>query len=120
MGSEQQPEAKSDISLDSIKVPDLPKPSEAVREYSDLEAEHYKTHTTGLKQDIAERKTYAYRIFVLICCWLIAVFLLLIAEGFAFHGFALSNAVVLAVIGSTTVNVLGIFYIVTHYLFPKR
>lgn len=36
MGREPQPEAKPDISLDSIKVPDLPKPSEAVREYSDL------------------------------------------------------------------------------------
>jgi len=28
--------------------------------------------------------------------------------------------VILAIIGSTTLNVLGIFYIVTHYLFPKR
>ena len=26
----------------------------------------------------------------------------------------------MAVIGSTTVDVLGIFYIVTHYLFPKN
>jgi len=34
--------------------------------------------------------------------------------------FKLSDPVMLAVIGSTTVNILGILYVVANYLFPKR
>lgn len=80
-----------------------------------------KAHVEGLKQDIGERKKYAHRIFVLICFWLFAVLLLLIAEGLSgIDHFVLPEGVILAIIGSTTLNVLGIFYIVTHYLFPKR
>ena len=117
MGS--NPQAAPEVSIDSIRVPSFPKPSATLKEFTEIEEEFYKAHTSGLRQDIAERKIYAKRIFVLICCWLVAAFLLLVADGIGFH-FALSDSVVLAVIGSTTINVLGIFYIVTHYLFPKR
>jgi hypothetical protein len=34
--------------------------------------------------------------------------------------FKLSDSIVLAMIGSTTANVLGILYIVAKYLFPNR
>ena len=34
--------------------------------------------------------------------------------------FMLSENIMLAAIGSTTVNVLGILYVVANYLFPKR
>lgn len=80
-----------------------------------------RAHLEGLRQDIGERKKYAHRIFVLICFWLAAVFLLLVADGLSnIDLFVLPEGVILAIIGSTTLNVLGIFYIVTHYLFPKR
>ena len=50
------------------------------------------------------------------------MFLLLALQGFLspWKVFALSDAVILAAIGGTTVNVLGIFIIVVNYLFPKR
>jgi len=74
----------------------------------------------GLRQNIEERKKYAHRIFVMICVWLVSVFLILILEGFGSAlGFNLPERVVLAVVGSTTLNVVGIFYIVTKYLFPN-
>lgn len=76
----------------------------------------------GLEQDLNERKTYASRIFVLICCWLGGMIGLLLLQGFlsVWGVFNLSEAVILAAIGGTTINVLGIFIIVVNYLFPRR
>ena len=34
--------------------------------------------------------------------------------------FNLSNNVLLAAIGGTTINVIGLFLVVARYLFPKR
>jgi hypothetical protein len=82
-----------------------------------------KAHVRSLKQDIEERKTYARRIFGLICTWVVGLFLLLAAQGLGhwwWLKFSLSETVLLAAIGSTTINVLGLFYIVAHYLFPTR
>lgn len=73
------------------------------------------------EQNINERKKYAGRIFALICYWLAGVFLLLLADGESgLTHFFLPEGVILAIIGSTTLNVLGIFVIVTHYLFPQQ
>jgi len=50
------------------------------------------------------------------------VTVLLLLQGFGLRSweFKLSDTVMLAVIGSTTVNILGILYVVANYLFPKR
>lgn len=93
----------------------------------------------GLIQDRGERKTYAGRIFYLICGWLILVGLVILLSGFSesapvlkigINGivlvdfqwgssFKLSDPVLLAIVGSTTATVLGLFAIVANYLFPK-
>ena len=108
------------------KVPDKPTELEAaLAQKARLQIEN-----DGLRQNITERKKYAHRIFVMICIWLASVFLILVLEGFGSAGttlsierttirFNLPSSVILAVVGSTTINVLGIFYIVTNYLFPK-
>jgi uncharacterized membrane protein YhaH (DUF805 family) len=73
------------------------------------------------KQDTTERKKYAGRIFWVCAAWVTAIFLLLVLNGFGTAiSFKLSDSVLLAAIGSTTANILGIFYIVARYLFPKR
>jgi hypothetical protein len=48
--------------------------------------------------------------------------MLLLFQGFLSRLgiFNLSDTVILAAIGGTTVNVLGIFVVVVNYLFPKR
>ncbi len=76
----------------------------------------------GIRQDLAERKSYARYIFVLICVWLLGMFILLLIQGFLspHQWFALSDAVILAAIGGTTINVLGIFIVVVNYLFPRK
>jgi hypothetical protein len=105
-------------------VSNVPDP-QTLQEEDDLEKEHAKANLKGLKQDIDERKKYAKCFFVLACFWLVAITGLLLLQGFGSFWFGLmpfklADTVLLAVIGSTTVNVLGILYVVATYLFPKK
>ena len=88
----------------------------------DFAAKISQAQLEGMKQDIGERKVYAKRIFVLVCFWVAGMFVLLLLQGLGgwwWLRFSLSQPILLAAVGSTTVNVLGIFYIVAHYLFPN-
>lgn len=111
--------------VDLSKIHDHPvgKPDEAdsktKSEENDLDAQRTKVELDGLLQDIAERKKYASRIFCLLSLWLIGIFLLLVLQGTHQNGFHLSDNVLIAAIGGTTVNVIGIFIVVTRYLFPS-
>lgn len=79
------------------------------------------------EQDMADRKdarelrkVYARRVFILCCGWVCAIFALLLFCGFGsykYFRFHLSDAVVLAAIGSTTANIIGVFIIVIRFLF---
>ena len=80
----------------------------------------------------ALRKTYANRIFLLTIAWLIIVVLLVIFSGITLPErrgfwaglfqikFQLSETVLIAFIGTTTVNVIALFLAVTAWLFPKE
>jgi hypothetical protein len=114
------------LNLDDIEVgltgnSDVPD-SETKREVVDLTREEERARIEGLWQDIDERKRYANRIFWLLVCWFVGLFLLLFMQGLLspWKLFYLDKAVLLAAIGGTTVNVIGIFIIVTRYLFPQR
>ncbi len=105
-------------------VSNVPDP-ETRQEEDDLQKEHARAVLRGVTQDIDERKKYARRFFILACFWLVAITVLLVLQGFGSFCFGLlpfilADTVLLAVIGSTTVNVLGILYVVVNYLFPKR
>jgi hypothetical protein len=130
MPSEDGPSTSEDakVKLGTInataieKVTDQPDPNTQLEKQS-LEVSQLKAQLRGLSQDIDERKKYAHRIFCLICLWLLSIFTILLLDGFGhFFGlsFSLPQGVLLAAIGSTTLNLLGIFYIVAHYLFPKK
>jgi len=72
-----------------------------------------------LRQDNSNRQLYAQRLFLLIICWFIGLFALLFFQGFAMKKwFLLPENVLLAAIGGSTLNVLGVFAIVVRYLFP--
>ena len=83
-------------------------------------------YVRGLKQDIDERKKYANRIFVLVAIWLAVVVAVLVADGIRwpwmaqYVGFDLPEAVLIALITTTTGGVVGILLIVARYLFPQR
>lgn len=87
------------------------------------EYNRFKEETEGIKQDREERKVYAGKTFNLLCVYMVCVGALLLMSGYSepenakFH---LSDPVLIAILGTTTTNVLGIFYFVANYLFPKR
>src|SRR5436190_18410113 len=93
----------------------------AKAEEREIEAKKKRIELAGKRQDVAARRKYARRIVYLIVCWLFGDFVLLLLQGFLSPSkvFQLSDAVLLAIIGGTTANVLGIFMVVVWYLFPK-
>jgi len=77
------------------------------------------------QQDTEERKKYALAFFILSCVWIAVITMILLLQGFGSFWFGklpfkLSEPVILATIGSTTVNIIGILFVVANYLFPKR
>ena len=94
----------------------------ALEEERQLETDRKRAEVEGFRQDIQGRKDYAHHIFWLIVWWVVAILIILLIQGFLspLRIFSLSDPVVLALIGGTTVNVLGIFAIVVSYLFPKK
>ncbi|UVE66936.1 hypothetical protein L2Y90_07440 [Burkholderia pyrrocinia] len=68
---------------------------------------------------IKARTTYADKIYGLVVRWLICIAVLLLLQGFHIFSFSLPEKVLLALIGGTTLNVIGIFTIVANFLFAK-
>ncbi len=75
-----------------------------------------------LIQDRKERKLFARVITVFVSLWLILVLLVVVIDGLGGicqYTFSLSTGVVLALLGTVTVNVIGLFYVVARYLFHR-
>jgi hypothetical protein len=94
--------------------------AESKKELDEYDKEAKHLQNIGLDQDIRARKKYAFRIFLLVAFWITAVLAILILQGFCFHEFHLSDNVLLAAIGSTTANIIGMLLIVIKYLFGGR
>lgn len=103
---------------DDISAEPDPTTTAELKNYDDKKKE---AELSGLKLDIEQRKEFADKIFKLIVWWLIAIFSVLLLQGFGgrIGWAALSDGVMLALIGGTTANVLGIFAIVANYIFRK-
>lgn len=105
--------AKISAALENILVDQT-----ALDEFSDLSRQ-------SLKNDIDARKWYAIGLFALGCAWVFVITVILLLQGFGsfwwgLMPFSLDTNVLLAAIGATTVNVLGLLYVVANYLFPKH
>ena len=70
-------------------------------------------------REMAQREIYAGRVFVLVCAWITAIFALLVCQGFGPRiGFKpLSDNTLLALITSTTVDIIATLLLVLKYLF---
>jgi hypothetical protein len=80
-----------------------------------------KAELDSFRQDTEARKSYARRIFTLTCFWVAGIYILLLLQGFGRAiNFSLGDNILLAAIGSTTANIIGVFFIVTRYFFPKK
>lgn len=117
-------ESEPRIRLDDIPAPStLPKPELddlATKEAQFIENAARKEQVRGIAQDTRQRKIFAERIFWLLCAWIMALFAILFLQGFHYNMFRLSDNVVLALIGGSTVNIIGVFLVVVRYLFPKK
>ena len=85
----------------------------------DLDKQAGQARLRGLEQDIEQRKRYALRLFVVLCVWLAAVLVILFFGGFMLGGFALNDSVLVALLGTTTINVIALFVVVAKYIFPR-
>jgi hypothetical protein len=96
-------------------------PDEETKASKSLYQDQYDEATlTNFLQNQAARKKYSHRIFIITSGWLGFVILILLFQGFKLFNFSLSNPVLMALLGTTTVNVLGFFVIVIQYLFNKQ
>ncbi|MEK6324322.1 MAG: hypothetical protein AABN33_22005 [Acidobacteriota bacterium] len=73
-------------------------------------SEQHEVHETRLG--------YVPKLFWLIVGWLVVTTAFLTLTGFNWHDFKLSDKVLIALITSTTANVLGLFYVVAKWLYP--
>ncbi len=113
----------SDITLENVAADFAATPPTAAASQEKEFFEHSRARLLleGLGQDLLERKKYAHRIYCLVMGWLVAMLGLMACEGFGSRiRFQLSDSIILAAIGATTVNVLGMLYVVANYLFPKK
>ena len=112
---DQKQYADPETKLPEAEVEDLERAQkEAELLLRDLEAKQF-------EQNIRERREYATLIFCLTLCWLVIIISVLVLQGFSsWTTFSLSDNVLMALIGGTTVNVVGTLYIVLKYLFPEH
>ena len=111
------------LDIESIRPPELDPPDQP-DPLSKSEANSYNNRLAdarlrSLNQDIDERRKYARRIFWLIAVWLYGLGLIILFQGF-WDTFSLPEGVLIAIIGGTTVSVLGIFGFVAKYLFHRK
>lgn len=64
-----------------------------------------------------QREKYARNVFFLVAAWVVALFVILLAQGFCPHWHAFSDSVLIALISSMTVNLIGTLVIVLKYIF---
>ena len=82
--------------------------------------EKLRIENRALAMDTTHRDKWAKRLFPLCAAWLIAVVAVLVLEGIHAWGFHLDDSVLIAFIGTTTADVLGLGYIVVKYLFKSQ
>jgi hypothetical protein len=83
----------------------------------ELDFEEKNIRNLLLRQLLGHRRGYAFGIFILAIIWLVGIFLLLVLQGFNWHCFHLSDSVLLAAIGSTTANIIGVLLIIVKFIF---
>ncbi len=112
------PKPQADVGVDDI-VPVIPPVSatDQAALFNALETE--RLNREALQQFIDGRGHWDTRIFVIMAGWLIVVIGCVVLQGFRLLGFHLSDAVLIAFITTTTVNVIGLGYIVAKFFFSN-
>lgn len=70
------------------------------------------------KQDREQRKIFSFWIFLFVCFYMILALIILILSGCEVLEF--SNSIIVALLTTTTANVIGLFAVVAKYLFHPK
>lgn len=91
----------------------------------DLEEHKLEFRVACLQHDFLElqanhllRLSYTSRIYWMVIGWLACVVACIGFSGFGAYGFKLSDAVLIAFLSTTTVNVIGLFVLVAKWMYP--
>ena len=84
-----------------------------------LEEELKKLEIKSKEQDIDMRREYADKTYLFVCVYMCFVFFLIFLACSP-STFQMSDGVLITLLGTTTINVIGLFAIVMSYLFPKK
>ncbi|RYX81434.1 hypothetical protein EON73_04830 [bacterium] len=103
----------TDANASSIDVKDKAN-DEVAKE--DLRGQKLKNDIT--EDDKNERKVYTNLIFTLVSMWLMLILVIVVAIGKGFLKY--SDSVIIALIATTTANVIGLFVIVANYLYHNK
>ena len=95
------------------------------RERNQLELDQLRELVKELRQNNDERKKYTRKLFFVMVAWLAIVAYAVFAQGFNrgffnYGRFHLDNSVIIAMLTTATATVIGVFVIVTNYLFHKK
>lgn len=85
-----------------------------------LENEHLRAELKAFKDNTEQRKRYGFLIFGFVTVWMVLVLAVVILDGWIRGPVDIDIQVLLALITSTTVNVLGILMIVAKFFFPEK
>ena len=96
------------------------------KEASNEEKDLHGTVRKGLEQDIEERKKYSGRVYGFAMGWMIILPAIIVLDAIDWNSictrfsFNVPEKVLLALMGTTTASVLGSWFVVMNYLFPKQ
>ena len=87
---------------------------------SDIELQLKEENLKSQVQDREERKNFAGKIYIMLCVFLAIVGLVLLMHGLNVWGFNLSETVLIALLATSSANVIGVFLFVVRYLFKAN
>jgi hypothetical protein len=103
--------------LKSMTPPGPPIP-ETLETKEQVEIRHLQVGVLSEQERMKARRFYAPAFFGLSCLWLVIVTGLVFCSGFSVRGFHVSDHVLIAVVTTTTANIIGTLLVVAKYLFP--
>jgi|SRR5271157_1586813 len=117
--SPNQPSADLSVVTAPPLIDDVADKQLAEEEFGSYDKERKRAELEGFIDDLKARKRWGERVFWMLVGWLVSVLAAFVFQGFGWFHFRVSDSVLIALISTTTANVLSLGYIVANYLFPK-
>ena len=84
----------------------------------EIQLEQRREELEGIKQDRKQRGAFSMRIFLFVCVYMVLALAILCLSGGCV--FEISDTVLIAMLTTTTANVIGLFVVVANYLFHHK